>query len=167
MKVIKKQSSKEDQPAEKSSMSYASLKASTSKKLGNLLNFMNTAKRQFVFAVEQARITGTLLGKFLTSSSFADNRAVSLIGYSLGGVASFNCMRTVMQEYEAKVLRAGKVFNDVNIWAGAYVINVTKQESEILEKAAFCRVVNGNLNNLYSKKDTVLKYAFTQIFKKQ
>jgi surfactin synthase thioesterase subunit len=54
---------------------------------------MNTAKRQFVFAVDQARVTGILLAMFLAKSSFADNRAVTIIGYSLGCVVTFNCLK--------------------------------------------------------------------------
>jgi surfactin synthase thioesterase subunit len=61
---------------------------------------MNTAKRQFVFAVEQASITGTLLGLFLTKSHFADNRAVTLIGFSLGGVVTFNCLKIMKRLYD-------------------------------------------------------------------
>ena len=164
---MKKQSQKArkseagEEVKENTPITLSSLRASTSKKIGNLLNFFNTAKRQFVFAVEQARVTGMLLGKFLATSSLADNRAVTMVGYSLGGVVSFNCMRTLKREYEHKNSKAGLILNDMNIWAGAYVIDVTKQKSEIKEKSMFCTVVNGNLNNLYSKKDTVLKYMFT------
>ena len=123
----------EEQPQR---ISFATLKASTSKKIGNLLNFFNTAKRQFVFAVEQSRVTGNLLGKFLATSSFGEGRAVTLIGYSLGGVVSFNCMRTLKREYELKQNnKAAMVLNDVNIWAGAYVVDVSKQENEIKEKS--------------------------------
>ena len=79
----------------------------------NLLNFMNTAKRQFVFAVDQARVAGTLLAMFLTKSSFAANRAVTLIGFILGGVVSFNCMKILKRLNDYTDPKAGKVLNDV------------------------------------------------------
>jgi len=108
--------------------------------------------------VDQARVTGTLLALYLTRSSFADNRAVSLVGFSLGGVVSFNCMRMLkrLDDYSAYP-KAGTIMNDVMIWAGAYVIDLSKKYDEILEKSQNCQIVNGNLNNLYSKVDFALK----------
>lgn len=116
----------------------------------NLLNFMNTAKRQFVFAVDQARVAGTLLAMYLTKSSFAANRAVTLIGYSLGGVVSFNCMKILKKLNDYTNPKAGKILNDVQIWAGAYVLDLNKDYNEVFEKSVYCTVVNGHLNNLYS-----------------
>jgi surfactin synthase thioesterase subunit len=37
---------------------------------------------------------------FLSKNAFADNRAVNLIGYSLGGVVSFNCMKILRRMVE-------------------------------------------------------------------
>ena len=53
-----------------------------------------------MFAVDQARVAGTLLAMFLAKSSFGDNRAVTLLGFSLGGVVSFNCMKMLKRLHE-------------------------------------------------------------------
>ena len=74
---------------------------------------MNTAKRQFVFAVDQARVTGTLLAMFLAKSSFAENRSLTLVGYSLGGVVAFNTMRTLKRLNDYSDKKAGRLINDV------------------------------------------------------
>lgn len=81
--------------------------------LSNLINFMNTAKRQFIFAVEQASVTGTLLAMFLAKSSFAENRAVTIIGYSLGGVVTFNTMKILKRLNDYQTQKASRVINDV------------------------------------------------------
>ena len=134
---------------------------------------MNTAKRQFIFALDQARLTGILLGLYLAKSNFAQDRAVTTIGYSLGGVVSFNMMRIINRftkigtETIEKRKYAARVLCDVNLWAGAYVIDVTKKYDEKVEKAGDCIVVNGNLNNVWSKNDAVLKHGFTMLYKNQ
>lgn len=79
----------------------------------NLINFMNTGKRQFVFAVDQARVTGTLLALFLTKSTFSDNRAITVIGYSLGSVVAFNCLKMLKRLYDFQSNKAARVINDV------------------------------------------------------
>ena len=38
-------------------------------------------------------LTGKLLAHYLVKSNFADNRAVTMIGFSLGAVVTFNCMK--------------------------------------------------------------------------
>ena len=131
----------------------------------NLLNFEVTAKRQFIFAVDQARVAGTLLAMFLTKSNFAENRAITLIGFSLGGVVSFNCMKILKRLNDYQNPKAGKLINDVQIWAGAYVLDLNKEYQEVLEKSVNCTVVNGHMNNLYSTKDVPLAYGFPKLFK--
>lgn len=61
---------------------------------------------------------------------------------------------------------SARVLCDVNIWAGAYVIDVSKTYDEKYEKAGDCIIVNGNLNNVWSKHDAILKHGFTHIYKK-
>ena len=61
--------------------------------------------------------------------------------------------------------RAGQILNDVHLWACCYVIDVSKSYEEILVKSKAALVVNGNLNNCYSKKDLVLSKVFTIIYK--
>jgi surfactin synthase thioesterase subunit len=48
----------------------------------------------------------------LAKSSFAENRAISLIGYSLGGVVAFNCMK-YLNVLSSKYTEASKIINDV------------------------------------------------------
>lgn len=117
--------------------------------------------------MDQARVAGTLLAMFLTKSSFAANRAVTLIGFSLGGVVSFNCMKILKRLNDYTDPKAGKVLNDVQIWAGAYVLDLNKDYNEVFEKSVYCTVVNGHLNNLYSEMDYALKYGFPRLFKGQ
>ena len=56
------------------------------------------------------------------------------------------------------------MLNDVSIWAGAYIIDLTKKYEEVREKSQNCAVVNGNLNNCYSTKDSALSYVLPNIF---
>ena len=42
---------------------------------------------------------------------------------------------------------------------------MTKTYEEKKEKAQYCSVVNGNLNNIYTENDAPLKSGFTQIYK--
>lgn len=131
----------------------------------NFINIVNTAARQFVFAVGQAKLTGILLALFLAQSQFAENRAVTIVGYSLGGITAMHCMRMLQTLHDtAAGGKPGRILNDVHIWAGAYVIDLSKEYEEIKERAQVCRVANGNLNNLYSEKDGVLKNVFTRVF---
>ena len=101
---------------------------------------------------------------FLTKSSFSKNRTISLIGYSLGSVACFNCMKILRRLYDKSVSKSGHILNDVQFWAGAYVIDLTKTYEEVREKSENCCVVNGNLNNLYSKVDGVLNSGMTMLY---
>ena len=120
-----------------------------------------------MFAVDQARVTGTLLALFLAKSGFSDNRAVSIVGYSLGSVVAFNCLKMLKRLHDFKTEKAAIVINDIQFWAGAYVLNLNKQYQEVLDRAAYCLVCNGHLNNLFSSKDYALKYGFPMIFRGQ
>jgi surfactin synthase thioesterase subunit len=57
-------------------------------------------------------LTGIVLGFYLAKSSFAENRAITLIGYSLGGVVAFNCMK-YLNLLSSKYTEASKIINDV------------------------------------------------------
>ena len=96
----------------------------------NLLNPFATIKSQFIFAVDQAMLTGKLLAHYLTKSSFADNRAVTMIGFSLGAVVTYNCMKMLKLINDMVDPRAGKFLCDVQTWAGAYVVDVQGQDRE-------------------------------------
>ena len=56
------------------------------------------------------------------------------------------------------------MINDVQIWAGAYVIDVNKDYEEIKKKSKICNMINGRLNNLWSKNDTTLAYGLTHVY---
>ena len=122
-----------------------------------MTNFIGTGKSQFFFAVDQACLSGTILAHYLAKSDFAKNRAVSLLGFSLGGVVTFNCLKILKRVHDHIDPRVCQILNDVNIWAGCYVIDLTKKYDELKEKSQNCIVINGNLNNMYSKKDGALK----------
>lgn len=126
---------------------------------------LNTAQRQFVFSLNQSQLTGTLLAFFLQKSNFTKNRAVTLVGYSLGGSVTFNCLKILKRMNEYDDNRAGQILNDVNLWACCYVIDVSKTYDEILEKAQYATVANGNFNNCYSRKDMILSKVFTYVYK--
>lgn len=60
---------------------------------------------------------------------------MSLVGYSLGGSVTFNCMKMLKRMNEYDDNRAGQILNDVNLWACCYVIDLSKSYDEILEKS--------------------------------
>ena len=128
---------------------------------------MNTAKRQFIYAIDQARVAGTLLAMFLTKSSFADNRSVSVCGYSLGTVVTFNCMKILKRLNDYQTPKAGQIINDIHFWAGAYVLDLNKTYEEVYEKSINLQVCNGYVNNMYTDQDWAVKYGLAKFFKGQ
>lgn len=60
--------------------------------------------------------------------------------------------------YRRGFLRAGALLHDVQMWAGAYVIDPNKLHAERMRAAYHCSVVNGKFFNLYSLKDYVVKH---------
>ena len=105
-----------------------------------------------------------MLAVFLLKSNFTHGRAVSLIGFSLGTVVIFNCLRILKFFYREGFAKAGSILNDVQCWAGAEVIDPKKTEAERMRKAFHCGVVSGRLMNLYSAKDTALSAALPRIY---
>lgn len=87
---------------------------------------------------------------------------MSLIGFSLGSVVCLNCMRVLKYFYrEGKYFaHAGRLLNDVQLWAGAEVIDPKKTEAERMRKSFHCSVVSGRLINCWSAKDTALSIGF-------
>lgn len=100
-------------------------------------------------------LAGTLLAHYLMKSGFGNNRALTIIGYSLGSVVTFNCLKHMQKVSEIDV-RASRMINDVQFWAGAYMVDHSKTYEEIKEKSEWCTVVNGNLFHLWSKKDPAM-----------
>ncbi len=82
-----------------------------------------TGARQFIFAQDQARISGEILAAFLLKSNFSEEKAVTLIGFSLGSVVCMNCLRVLKKLYRLGNVKAARVVHDVQLWAGAYVID--------------------------------------------
>jgi hypothetical protein len=65
------------------------------KKFLHACNIYITGFRQFVFAEDQARLTGAMLALFLLKSKFFKGRAVTLVGYSLGTQVAMACIKTL------------------------------------------------------------------------
>ena len=47
------------------------------------------------------------------------------IGYSLGGVVTFYMMRVLKRLNDNYESRCGRIINDVQLWAAAYVIDLS------------------------------------------
>ena len=63
------------------------------------LKIISTGKKQFIYCLDQARVAGALLALFLIFTDFASNKAVTLLGFSLGTVIIMNCIRTLKKFY--------------------------------------------------------------------
>jgi hypothetical protein len=105
-----------------------------------------------------------MLAVFLMKSNFCKGRAVSLLGFSLGTVVIFNCLRILKFFYREGFANAGSILNDVILWAGAEVIDPKKTEAERMRKAFHCGVVSGRVINVFSAKDTALSSAMPRIY---
>lgn len=46
-----------------------------------------------------------------------------MIGFSLGTVAAMHCVRILKGKYRQGFVKAGKIFAELQLWAGAYVID--------------------------------------------
>jgi len=60
-------------------------------------------------------------------------------------------------------LKAAQLVHDVQLWAGAYVIDPEKTLDERMRAGFHCSIINGRLINLWSVKDLVLSKLFTRI----
>ena len=64
-----------------------------------------------------------MLAVFLLKSNFSEGKAISLIGFSLGSVVCMNCVRVLKHFYRDGFPKAGKILHDMQLWAGAHVID--------------------------------------------
>ena len=96
---------------------------SKARTLLNAVNIYSTAQKQFIFAYDQARVSGSMLAIFLLKSNFSDGKAVTLIGFSLGTVVVMHCIRILKYMYRRGFVKAGAILHDVHLWAGAFVID--------------------------------------------
>ena len=83
------------------------------KKFLNVINVFSTGQKQFIFAYDQARLSGCLLAIFLLKSNFAEAKPVTLIGFSLGSVVAMHCIRILKYMYRRGFVKAGAVLHDV------------------------------------------------------
>jgi len=138
----------------------------TKKSKGRFWNPWRTFRKQFLWALEQAKLAGISLAIFLMREDFSKDRAISFIGHSLGTVIIMHCLNTLYHFYKCGKLHAGRIINDVFLWAGAAVLNPTGKLAETVQRATFCGMANGRINNCFSLKDFVLKYGFMNMISK-
>jgi hypothetical protein len=67
---------------------------------------------------------------------------------------------TLQHFYNKGNKKAGRIIHDIYFWGGAAVMNPSGKIEEIHHRATVCGIANGRVNNCYSKKDYILKYAF-------
>ena len=60
--------------------------------------------------------------------------------------------------YRRGFVKAGAILHDVQLWAGAYVLDPQKTHSERLRAAYHCSVINGKFFNLYSTRDYAVRH---------
>lgn len=130
--------------------------------LGNLLDIYNTSRLHFFKSVNQGQLTGTMLAHYLAKSDFGKNRAVSLTGFSLGGLVTFNCMKMLKRISDHLDPSASSILHDVTLWAAAYTVELTGEYEEKREKAEACTVCNGRFNNCFSVGDHAMT-AFMKV----
>ena len=92
---------------------YDPEKTSSYKSVLNFTNLFNTAQKQYIFAYDQARLSGSVLAIFLLKSKFFKGRAVSMIGFSLGTVATMHCARILKGKYRQGFVKASKILTEV------------------------------------------------------
>eukprot|EP00347_Sterkiella_histriomuscorum_P010579 403375736 len=137
-------------------------KGSKSKFMGKLF-FFKAFKKQFRYALTQTQVAGTMLAIFLLKSEFSTDRAITLIGHSLGTVIILQALNVLHHFYKQGIARAARIIHDVFLWGGAAVLNPKNTNDEILQKSKICGIINGKLSNVYSLKDYILKYTFVGV----
>lgn len=78
-----------------------------------------------------------------------------------------NCVRVLKKLYRLGNKKAGHIIHDLQLWAGAYVIDPKKRIEERMRAAYQASVVNGTFVNLHSVKDYVLSKVFQMIHPNQ
>ena len=61
--------------------------------------------------------------------------------------------------YRKGYVRAGKIVHDLQLWAGAFVIDPNYKYEERMRTSYHLNIVNGRIVNLHSAADTVLLYG--------
>jgi len=63
-----------------------------------------------------------MIALFLLKTDFANERAITLIGHSLGTVIIFQILNVLHHYYIKGNYKAGKIIHDVFLWGGALVL---------------------------------------------
>ena len=93
---------------------------------------MRTFKKQFIWALDQAKLAGINLALFLLRSDFSNDRTISLLGHSLGTVIIMHCLNTLYHFYKCGKLHVARIINDIFLWGGAAVLNPTGKLEETM-----------------------------------
>ena len=101
-----------------------------------------------------ARIAGKLLACSLALRDPFRSQSVSLVGFSLGSQVAKTCLKTL------KTLNATDIIQNVT-FLGAAVKLPKKTKTKMDTVDCFSNVVNGEIKNVHTKKDKILKYFFT------
>ena len=59
--------------------------------------------------------------------------------------------------------KASKILHDLHFWGGSHILTPQDTYEERLRASYHCSIVNGRIINMYSFKDTVLKYLVPQM----
>ena len=94
-----------------------------------------------------------MLAHYLANSDFGKNRAVSMCGFSLGGLVTYNTMKTLKRIADILKPAASSILHDVTTWAAAYIVNQSGDYNEWKEKAQDYTVCNGIWHSCWSKND--------------
>jgi Protein of unknown function (DUF726) len=123
--------------------------------LAIILSIIAIVKNPWAKACRNADSAGKTLGRYLQARGFGA-KSVTLVGYSLGVRVILNALKYLSDENEIGLV------DDVYLLAGA-----ASTESKWLHYNLH-RVVAGNIINVYSRQDFVLKYLYRMIssFKK-
>ena len=129
---------------------FSGKKSTGVKKILNAINVFSTGQKQFIFAYDQARLSGCLLAIFLLKTNQFEGKAITIIGFSLGTVVTMHCVRILKYMYRRGFVKAGAILHDVHLWAGAFVLDPQKTHAERMRTAYHCSVINGKFHNLWS-----------------
>ena len=104
-----------------------------------------------------------MLAVFLLKSKFFQGRAISLIGFSLGTVATMHCARILKGKFRQGHVKASRILSEIQLWAGAFVIDPKKNYAERMRAAFHLSICNGRVSNLYSFADNVLTFMQPEV----
>ena len=110
-------------------------------------NFMN--------AIQQAKVSGKLIGLAIALGLIFPNQTLSLVGYSLGAEVAKTCIKTLNE------CGAHDIIHETAFFGGATHFDL-QEEREEWNKNIFGKTISGKIINYYSDDDAVL-YFYRQI----